>query len=311
MILEVLKTCFSAVTFAAAIRLSCPLIIGSVGGCFNEKTSTGNLSYECFMLTGAFFGAYGSYLFKNPLMGSLIAMLSGVVLAVIYGILVYHLNCNPMIVSISYNTGAWAMTTLLLVSIWGVRGFYKDTSIVSYGVLNWDFLSNYPILDTLFNKNISLVYFAYLYAIIGYIVMYKTTFGLRLRGVGINPTAAQTAGINVRKYRWICLLIMGVSMGLAGSYMPLSGLSMFSENMTRGRGFLCLTSILVGKGNPLKTTLVAMLFAYASSLTLVLSTYNLPTQIMNMLPYIMVLIVLLISGLRSYKGIVDISNDTI
>lgn len=311
MFYEVLKTCFSSVTFAAAIRLSCPLIIGSVGGCFNEKTSTGNLSYECFMLMGAFFGAYGSYLYGNPLMGSVVAMLSGVALAIIYGLLVYHLSCNPMIVSLAYNTGAWAMTTLLLVNVWGVRGFYADASIVSYKPVDWAFLRNYPILDTLFNHNIGLVYFAYAFAVIGYIVMYKTPFGLRLRGVGINPRASESAGISVRKYRWICLLIMGISMGLAGSYMPLAGLSMFSENMTRGRGFLCLTSILVGKGNPLKTTLVAMLFAYASSLTLVFSTYKLPTQLLNMLPFVMVLIVLFIAGLKSYKGMVDIANDTI
>ena len=308
---EILATCFSSVTFAAAIRLSCPLIIGSVGGCFNEKTSTGNLSYECFMLVGAFFGAYGSFISGNPLIGSMVAMLSGVVLAVIYGVLVYHLSCNPMIVSLAYNTGAWTMTTLLLVNIWGVRGFYTDPAIVSYKVMDWAFLKNYPVLNTLFNNNIGLVYFAYIFAVAGYMVMYKTPFGLRLRGVGINPKASESAGISVLKYRWICLLIMGISMGLAGSYMPLSGLSMFSENMTRGRGFLCLTSILVGKGNPFRTTLVAILFAYASSLTLVFSTYNLPTQILNMLPYIMVLVVLFISGLRSYKGTVDISNDTI
>jgi simple sugar transport system permease protein len=244
-------------------------------------------------------------------MGSFLAMLSGVVLAAIYGLLVFHLNCRAMIVSIAYNNAAWAFTTLLLTTIWGVRGNFTNPSIVGYKTLNWDFLKGIPVLDTLFNNNIGMVYFAYLYAIIAFIVMYKTPFGLRLRGVGINPDAAQTAGINVRKYRWICLLIMGVSMGLAGSYMPLSGLSMFTENMTRGRGFLCLTSILVGKGDPFKTSLVAILFAYASSMTLVLSTYGLPTQIMNMLPYIFVLIVLFTAGLKNFKGTADITSETI
>ena len=100
-------------------------------------------------------------------------------------------------------------------------------------------------------------------------------------------------------------------MGLAGSYLPLSGLSMFTENMTRGRGFLCLTAILVGKADPLKTTLVAMLFGYSTSMTLVLSTFGLPTQIMNMVPYIMVLIVLLVAGMRNLKGTAEISGDTI
>lgn len=311
MLIEVLKTCISPVAFAAALRLSCPLIIGSVGGCFNEKISTGNLAYECFMLVGAFFGAYGSFISGSPVIGSLVAILSGFVLALIYGLLVYHLNCNAMIVSIAYNNAAWALTTLLLVVIWHTRGQFTDPRIVSYQTLNLDFLRQIPVLDTLLNNNILLVYLAYIYAIIGNMVMYLTPFGLRLRGVGSYPMAAQSAGISVRKYRWIGLIIMGCSMGLAGSYMPLSGMSLFSENMTRGRGFLCLTSILVGKGDPLKTTLIALLFGYANAMTLVLSTFNLPTQIVSMIPYVAVLLVLLMVGIRNYKGAKNITGDTI
>ncbi|MDR1885339.1 MAG: ABC transporter permease [Synergistaceae bacterium] len=307
---DIVSTCLSPAAFAAALRLSCPLIIGSTGGCFNEKTSTGNLAYECFMLTGAFFGAYGSYLTGSPLMGSLAAILSGLALAVIYGLLVYHLNCSAIIVSVAYNSAAWALTTLLLVVVWNTRGQFNDPSIVSYENLNWDVLRKFPVLDMVFNNNIPMVYFAFAYAAAGYAVMYGTPFGLRLRGVGINPEAAQAAGINVRKYRWICLIIMGASMGCAGSYMPLCGMSLFSENMTRGRGFLCLTSTLVGKGNPLRTMMVALLFGYANSMTLVLSTYNMPTQIINMLPYVMVLIVLLSIGIKNFKGSADISGDT-
>lgn len=308
MFLEVLKWSVNITTFAATIRLSCPLIIGSVGGSFNEKTSTGNIAYECFMLTGAFFGAYGSFVFGSPYLGSLTAIVSGVVLAVIYGILVYHLKCNAMIISIAYNLGAWALTTLLLTSIWGVRGTFVSPEIVSYPALYIEFFEKFPVLDVLLNRNIILVYLAYVLAIVGYIVMYKTPFGLRLRGVGINPEAAQAAGISVLKYRWISLLIMGISMGLAGSYMPLSGLSMFAENMTVGRGFLVLTAILVGRGNPLVVSLVAILFAYASSLTLILSTYGFPTQILSMLPYVAVLLVLFIAGLRTFKGTADLST---
>lgn len=302
MFFEILKTCVSPVAFATALRLSCPLIIGSVGGCFNEKTSTGNLAYECFMLTGAFFGAYGSYISGSPYIGTLLAILSGLVLAGIYGLLCFHLNCNAMIVSIAYNNAAWALTTLLLVVVWNTRGQFASPEIVSYDLVNIAFLKEIPVLDTLFNNSIPMVYFAYIFAVIGWVVMYKTPFGLRLRGVGINPEAAQTAGINVRQYRWVCLLIMGASMGMAGSYMPLCGMSLFSENMTRGRGFLCLTSILVGGGHPIKTALVAMLFAYSNSLTLVLSTFGFPTQILMMLPYVMVLVVLVSAGIKSFNG---------
>ena len=304
---DICKTAVSVVTFASALRLSCPLIIGSMGGCFNEKTSTGNLAYECFMLTGCFFGAWGAFVTGSPVLGSLIAILSGLALGSIYGLLVYHLNCNAMIVSVAYNNGAWAMTTLLMVITWGVRGNYTDPAIVSYKTVNIEFFKQFPVLDMLFNNSIGMVYLAFVIAAVAIIVMYKTPFGLRLRGVGINPTAAQSAGINVRKYRWICLLIMGAMMGLAGSYMPLSGSSMFTERMTDGRGFLCLTAILVGRADPFRTMLLAMLFGYSSALTLVLSSSGLPSQI---LPYLMVMAVLLITGIKKYRGI-DISSEAI
>ena len=307
---DICKTAVSVVTFASALRLSCPLIIGSMGGCFNEKTSTGNLAYECFMLTGCFFGAWGAFVTGSPVLGSLIAILSGLALGSIYGLLVYHLNCNAMIVSVAYNNGAWAMTTLLMVITWGVRGNYTDPAIVSYKTVNIEFFKQLSVLDMLFNNSIGMVYLAFVIAAVAIIVMYKTPFGLRLRGVGINPTAAQSAGINVRKYRWICLLIMGAMMGLAGSYMPLSGSSMFTERMTDGRGFLCLTAILVGRADPFRTMLLAMLFGYSSALTLVLSSYGLPSQILSMLPYLMVMAVLLITGIKKYRGI-DISSEAI
>ena len=243
-------------------------------------------------------------------MGSLFAILSGLILGAIYGILVYHLNCNAMIVSVAYNNGAWALTTLMMVITWGVRGNFTDPSIVSYDTINLAFLRKYPILDTLFNNAIPMVYLAFVIAAIAIVIMYQTPFGLRLRGVGMNPTAAQSAGISVRKYRWICLLMMGAMMGLAGSYMPLNGSSMFTEKMTDGRGFLCLTAILVGKADPFKTMLLAMLFGYSSALTLVLSSFGFPSQILSMLPYVLVLIVLLVIGIKNYKGI-DIGNDMI
>lgn len=192
----------------------------------------------------------------------------------------------------------------------GVRGNYTDPAIVSYKTVNIEFFKQFPVLDMLFNNSIGMVYLAFVIAAVAIIVMYKTPFGLRLRGVGINPIAAQSAGINVRKYRWICLLIMGAMMGLAGSYMPLSGSSMFTERMTDGRGFLCLTAILVGRADPFRTMLLAMLFGYSSALTLVLSSYGLPSQILSMLPYLMVMAVLLITGIKKYRGI-DISSEAI
>ena len=128
--------------------------------------------------------------------------------------------------------------------------------------------------------------------------MYKTPFGLRLRGVGNNPVAAQSAGTNVTGYKWIALIIMSLLVGLGGSYLPLSGLSMFTENMSSGRGFLCLAAVLVGKGSPVKTGLIALLFGYANALALALSAFGIKGQLLEMMPYVAVLIVIIITEIK-------------
>lgn len=90
--------------------------------------------------------------------------------------------------------------------------------------------------------------------------MYKTPFGLRLRGVGINDKAVQTTGVSVVKYKWASLIITGVLAGAAGAFLPLSGISMFTENMSAGKGFLAVSAARIGKGDPLKSFLPALSF---------------------------------------------------
>jgi ABC-type uncharacterized transport system permease subunit len=303
---EVLSVLFDSMIFAAAFRMATPMVLAGVSGAFSRSTGVFNIAFECFMLTGAFFAAAGSYFSGSPYIGALCAMIVGMLMAALFGLCVFVLKANPMIISIALNSGAWAMTTLLLLKIFKIRGRILDPRIKNYTPIHFEFLENIPYLNEIFNDQLGIVYFAYIFAIVCYIVMYKTYFGLRLRGIGINAVGAQTAGVNISRYRWITLLFMGMFSGLAGSYMPLSGLSMFSESMTSGRGFLSFAAILVGKGNPIKIALVSLLFAYADALTLTLTSYGLPTQILHTLPYVAVILVMFFSCLRFFKGSAEI-----
>jgi len=304
---DILSAFISPVVLAGTIRIAAPLIIGAIGGCFTNKAGTFIIAYECLMLTAAFFATWGSYITGNPFFGSLIAIASSVLMSITFGILVFHLNANALIVSIALNFGAWAITTQLLSSIFGVRGSFISADIISYNSLNFSFLNNNSFLNDVFNNKIGLVYFSYIYIFIGYFIMYKTPFGLRLRGIGINPSAAQTAGVNFKKYKWLTLIIMSASCGLAGSYIPLSGVSMFTENMTSGRGFLCLAAVLVAEGNPIMAGLIALLFAYTDALFLTLTSFELPTQLLSCIPYVAVIFVLIIAEIKKKNGSIDIS----
>jgi len=304
---NILKQAITAGAFASMIRLACPYLFGAIGGSLNNVSGTFNISYEAVMLFGCFFSVLGSYLTGSPFVGLLFGMLIGIVIASIFGVWVLRFKANPIIAGIALNAGAWACTTFLLVTIFGVRGRFSDPKVVSFSNIEISLFGpdrlDIPFLNTIFSNNNWMVYTSYLLVIIAWIVMYKTPFGLRMRGIGQNPEAAATAGVNINRYKWISLIIMGAFTGMAGSYLTLSGISGFSENMTSGKGFLCLISISIAKGNPLKILGVVILFAYCESLMLVLGTLSLPTQIISTIPYVAAVLMLFANGVRNFKGV--------
>ena len=131
--------------------------------------------------------------------------------------------------------------------------------------------------------------------------MYKTTFGIRIRALGLNPQAAETAGVSVVKYRWIAMLVSGATMGLAGAFLSLNTLAMFTENMSGGRGFMVMASSMVADGNPLKAMCFGLIFGYCQALSLTWSSLGVPTQLTGMLPYLAVLVILFISNFKNIK----------
>lgn len=284
------------------VRLSAPLILASMGGVFGDRANILNISLESVMLTGAFFATWGSYLFENPWMGLLFGIIAGLFMSALFGVFVLHCNANAVVVGIAMNLGAWGFTSLLLESVFKTRGSFMDPRIKSFTSLDIPLLNRIPFLSDILNKQNVLVYLAFAAVIFSYIIIFKTPFGLRLRGVGINEKAAQTTGTSLLKYRWISLCFTGVLVGMAGSFLPLSGISMFTENMSAGKGFLAVAAIMIGKGNPLKVFAGCLVFAYADALAIGLQSYNISSQLVLMMPYIATIVVLLLTNLKNSKA---------
>jgi simple sugar transport system permease protein len=291
---------FNTSVFASALRLSTPILFGSIGGCYVKKAGIFFIAYESLMLISAFFSAWGSYIFSNPYLGMLCGIAAALVVGVVFGVLVLVFKSDSLLISIALNFGAWAISTQLLVSIFKTRGSYFDPAIVNYPALHFKFLEKAGGLNAILNDKVAIVYVAYLFILISFIIIYKTPFGLRLRSIGINEIASTSAGVNVNAHKWASLLFMSVALGIAGSYLPLSGVSMFSENMSAGRGNVCIAAVLVGNGNPLLTGLVALVFAYCSAMALTLTTFNIPTQLLQCIPYIFVILLFIANGIKNY-----------
>ena len=306
MLSEIIRLSLTNAIFAATFRLACPLLFAAMGGCFNSASGCANLSYEAVMLYACFFSVVGSYYSGSPWIGLLSGMGIGVVISIVFGLMSMVFHSNMMIAAIALNSTAWAVTTMLMVVIFGTRGTVYDPKIKSFKTIHFKWMEKIPLIDEIFNNNVVLVYIAFVLVIIAYIVMYHTPFGLRIRGIGQNENAAQTAGVDVNRYRWISLILMGAFTGISGTFLSLSGISMFVENMTAGKGFLAMISITIGKGNPFLIFLVCLLFAYSQALVLVLGSLSIPTQIIATIPYVAVVLVLFVDGIKKFKGMADI-----
>lgn len=283
---------------ASALRLAIPLIFAAIGGCFCDRAGVFNIALESFMLCAAFFAALGTYFTVDPYVGVLCGILAGLVCSVIFGIFVFHLGSSGIVVSIAMNLSAWGLTTLLMIFFWGTRGSFVDDRLISLPSIHIPWLEEIPYIGTVFSGQNILAYLALIMMVVMWFVMYKTQFGLRLRGVGMNAHAAQTIGLNTVKYRWIATLITGVFCGIGGAVLPIGGTSIFSENMTAGRGFLAVAALLVAVGNPLLTGLFCLLFAYTDAVSLGLQNIGIPSQLVETLPYVTTIIVLVATGVK-------------
>lgn len=293
-----LETFFEATTMASALRLATPLIFAAIGGCFCDRAGVFNIALESFMLCSAFFAALGTYFTINPYVGVLYGILAGLVCAAIFGLFVFYLGSSGIVVSIAMNLSAWGLTTLLMLFFWGSRGSFTDERLVSLPTIHFAWLEKIPYFGTIFDRQNLLVYLALVMMVMMWFVMYKTPFGLRLRGVGMNMHAAQTIGIGTLKYRWIATLITGAFCGIGGAVLPIGGTSIFSENMTAGRGFLAVAALLVAKGNPLFSGLFCLLFAYTDAVSLGLQNIGIPSQLVETLPYVTTILVLVVTGIN-------------
>lgn len=284
--------------FSAAIRLSTPLVLVAMGGTFMDRARITNIGLESFLLVSAFFAVLGSYMTQSPWVGLVFGVVSALVMASVFGALVLHCNANPMVAGIALNLSAWGFTTLLLDMIFHTRGSILSPKIVSFQPLDLPVIGKIPFVSDVFNNQNILVYFSLALVGISYAVIYHTPFGLRLRGVGYNSKAAQTAGVNILKYSWMSVVISGVCAGLGGSYLSIGGISMFSENMSAGKGFLALAAIMIGKGNPVKVFFACLVFSYADALAVRLQNFMIPSHIVLMMPYLATIVVLFATSMR-------------
>ncbi|HHU31209.1 MAG: ABC transporter permease [Zhaonellaceae bacterium] len=276
----------------AAIRMSTPILLASLGGMFTARVGIINFALEGIMIVGAFFGVYGSYVTGNPWLGALMGAIGGIVVALILGFMSITAKVDQVVAGTGINILFLGLTSYLLNIIFGIGA--KPSKVNSFVEVPLPLLSDIPILgDVLFNQ-IPLVYLAIILVPICWYIVYKTSFGLNMRAVGENPRAADSVGLNVIAIRYIAIVISGFLGGLGGAFLSIGHLSVFMEKMTAGKGYVAWSSVTVGKWNPIGILGAALLFGTAEAFQLRLQAVGIeiPHQFFLMLPYVLTMLVL-------------------
>ncbi len=278
---------------ASAIRLATPLIFASLGGVFSERSGVVNIALEGIMIMGAFFAVLFTHLTGNPWIGVLASMTIGILTSLLLAVVSIHLRGNQVVAGVAINLLAVSFTAFMLEMVWKRSG---STPSVERALTDnpFKFLEGIPLLGDLFSRFTPFVYLAFLMVGISYYVLFKTSFGLRIRAVGEHPRAADTVGINVYLMRYICVMISGALAGLAGASLSIGTISLFREGMTAGKGFIALAAMIFGKWHPVGALFACLFFGLADAIQIQAQSFGIPIaqEFLQMLPYVATILAL-------------------
>lgn len=263
-----------------------PILLAALGGSFTFHAGVFNIAMEGMLLVGAFFAVLGSYLFHSWLAGVLLAVLGSLALAGIFIVFAVGLKTDEFVTGIAINLFALGATTYLLRRIFQVKGVFAGSGIQPIPAVHIPGLERIPLLGDLLSGQNLVIYLAGLLTVASAYLVYRTRFGLRLRGAGYNPASLETSGVSPRCVRAWALLMCGVLCGLGGAFLSLGYVTLFSENMSAGRGWISLAAIILVNGSPWGVALISLLFGFFDGLGLLLQGSRLPAQFTAMIPYL-------------------------
>ncbi len=290
----------------STLRVSVPLVLAALAGLFSERSGVVDIGLEGKMLAAAFASAAAAYVTGSVWVGLLAGIGVSMALAMVHGFACVTHNGNQIVSGVAINILASGLTVILGIA-WFSRGGQTPPLPPSARFQSLEFpgaaaLADVPVIGGIYSELLSghniLVYAAFLAVPLVWWILYRTRFGLRLRAVGENPEAVDTAGISVTRMRYMALACGGVLTGVAGAYLATAQSAGFIREMTAGKGFIALAALIFGKWRPVPAMLSAMLFGFLDAVAIRLQGVSLPligeipVQFIQALPYVLTVVLL-------------------
>ena len=290
----------------ATLRVSATLVFCAMAGLFSERSGVIDISLEGKMLAGAFGAGAVAALTGSAWLGLLTAIGVSVFLALVHGFACITHRGNQVVSGLAINVLASGLTVVLGIA-WFAQGGQTPAldSSARFMPIELPFaeaVAGVPMLGPFYSGVISghnlLVYVAFLMVPLTWWVVYRTRFGLRLRAVGENPMAIDTAGVSVSGMRFKAVIICGILCGFAGTYLAIAQNASFVREMTAGQGYIALAAMIFGKWRPVPAMLACLMFGFLDALAIRLQGIELPgigevpVQLIQALPYILTVVLL-------------------
>lgn len=293
MFLQILvRVLISSDLWAAALQFGTLLLIPALGGVVSERSGVANIAIEGLMLTGAYAGVAVAVATGSVFLGVLGAILAGGLIALIHAIVSINFKADQIVSGIAINIAALGLTNYLNFIQTNGQGISSLKASLRLPVVSWGPLANIPFLGpVLFQQNI-IFYIAILILLGIQFLLFNTNIGLRIRAVGEQPQAADTAGVNVRLVRYLCVISSGFLAGLGGAFLSLGIAGIFTTNMTAGAGFIALAAVIFGRYTPWGTGIACVIFGLGEALSFRLQGTGISSYLLSTLPYLLTLVAL-------------------
>ena len=282
----------SADLWQAALVFGTLYLLPALGGLMSERSGVVNIAMEGMMLTGAYAAVATAEATKSLWVGVIGAMIAGGLMALIHAVVSINFKANQIVSGIAINIFALGLTNYLVFIQTQGQGLPSLPGALRLPTISWGPLANIPFLgQVLFQQNV--IFYVALLILAGIqFLLFHTNICLRIRAVGAHPQAADTAGVNVRLVRYLCVISSGVLSGLGGAFLSLGIAGIFSSNITAGAGFIALAAVIFGKYTVLGTAGACLLFGLGNGLAVRMQDTGISPYLLGTIPYILTLIAL-------------------
>ena len=295
----ILNLAFLENLLVSMVRMATPLLLAGLGELYSEKAGMVNIGLDGIMTIGAGVGFIAGYLSGNPVLGLFAGALSGAALNMIYAFSTISLRSGQTINGMALNILAPALSTFLSRTMFGVKTtLMKGPTIRNFSV---PFLSEIPFVGPILFAAHPVSYFALFLVLFTLWFFRRTKPGLNYLAVGEYPRAAESMGVNVIRTKYISCMICGFLAGMGGAYLTTCYIGAYSEGVVAGRGFIALSAVIFGNWTGAGVLLATLLFGLADAVQLRFQVLfrDIPYQLLSMLPYLMTIVVLLLSNKQS------------